>query len=234
VAADTGGRGLVTHWFHYLMIAREARDRATEIMSANPDMIPSESLIAIVMSALTVEAFINELGEAADMEGIRRENMTSPTLDMLRGLAKEIAAVEASRGSTASKYQAASQVLSGYAFPRGLLPFQDLQKLLSLRDLLVHLRPGDQVEADGNIVPRINLIRSFQQAGLTRTRDRRPGHDVPGGMSWLNEIETAAMATWAYAAACGIIRAIGRTLPQGGIPTPIIDMFRFHIQNLRE
>jgi hypothetical protein len=216
------------------MIAREARDRATEIMSANPNMIPSESLIAIVMSALTVEAFINELGEAADMEGIHREDMTSPTLDMLRGLANAIAEIEADRGSTASKYQVASQVLSGHTFQRGSPPFQDFQKLVSLRDLLVHLRPGDQVEADGNIVPRANLIRSFQQAGLTRTRGRRPGRDVPGGMSWLNEIETGAMATWAYAAACGIIRAIGRALPQGGIPTPFIDMFRFHIKNLRE
>jgi hypothetical protein len=53
------------HWLELFSIATQARDKANEIQTANPDSWPPEALSAIMFSALAVEAFINELAEAA-------------------------------------------------------------------------------------------------------------------------------------------------------------------------
>ena len=63
----TSGRVLVTQWAYYLHIAREERDETRRVMAADPQALPASSITSIVMSALAVEAFINELAEAADM-----------------------------------------------------------------------------------------------------------------------------------------------------------------------
>jgi hypothetical protein len=222
--ASRPGRVLFTHWPLYLTIAREARDKAIVIMSDNPYAVPAEAIVAILMSALATEAFINELAEWTDMTTETRSSGASAIYDLLRDVANSLAEVETDKGSTALKYQVTAKMLSGSTFPRGQAPFQDFRDLLSLRDLIVHLRPGDTVGPEGNVSPRARLIRNFQQGGLTRTRGQQPGLDSPG-MSWLMEIQTASMAAWAYQAGAGIISALGRMLPTG----PGIMMFK---QNL--
>jgi hypothetical protein len=207
------GRVLFTNWPVYLAIARQARDEATEIMSGNPNEVPTEALVAIVMSALATEAFINELTEWADMTTANVGSGAYAAYDLLRDLANTLTEVEANKGSTALKYQIAAKVLSESSFPRSEAPFQNFGDLLSLRNQIVHLRPGDEVGAHGQIVPRVGLIRNFQRKGLTRTRGQQPSLDTPG-MSWLMEIQTASMAAWAYQAATGIIRAVGQMLPE--------------------
>jgi hypothetical protein len=134
-------RVLFTHWPLYLTIAREARDKATEIMSGNPNAVPTEAIVAMVMSALATEAFINELAEWADMTTAHLESGASVSHDLLRDVANTLAELEANRGSTALKYQVTAKILSGSTFPPGEAPFQDFRNLLSLRDLIVHLRP---------------------------------------------------------------------------------------------
>ncbi len=125
----------------------------------------------------------------------------------------------------------AYKILAGHTFSRGSPPFQEFQQLLSLRNLLIHLRPGDTHSSSGHVVPREKLIKTFQQKGLTRTRGRKPG-DPLGGMSWLLEIETAEMAAWAYQAACGIIKALGEALPEDPPVTASVDMFKATTQAL--
>jgi hypothetical protein len=159
-------------------------------MAADPKALPASSITSIVMSALGVEAFINELGEAADMTQIRLGGITSPTLVKLQDLANTIKEVEDSQGTVTLKYQMAYLVLSGSTFPRGGSPFQEFKQLVTLRNLLVHLKPGDRHSSSGHIEPRQSLIREFQQRGYTRSRGRKAG-DPLGGMSWLQEIQTA-------------------------------------------
>jgi hypothetical protein len=184
------------------------------------------------MSALAAEAFINELAEWTDMTTAYLESGVSVAYDLLRDVANSLAEIEADRGSTALKYQITAKILSGSTFRRGEAPFQDFRNLLSLRDLLVHLRPRDEVGPQGDVVPSSKLIRDFRQAGRTRTRGRQPGQDIPGGMSWLMEIQTDSMAAWAYKAGTEIIRALGKMLPEGGPGSASINVFRRTTQNI--
>ena len=122
----TSGRVLVTHWAYYLHIAREERGETRRVMAADPQALPVSSITSIVMSALAVEAFINELAEAADMAQIGREGITSPALVQLQDLANSLKEVEDSQGSVTLKYQIAYLVLSGGTFPRGVRHFKNL------------------------------------------------------------------------------------------------------------
>ena len=231
MATNHGGRVLASHWPYFLSIARGARDKTERVMTKNPQALPASSITAIIMSALTVEAFINELGEAANMTQIGREGISSAALELLQDLANAIQEIEDDKGSIGLKYQMAYKVLSGHTFSRGESPFQEFQQLVSLRNLLVHLRPGDRVSSTGHVEPSARLIRDFQQKGLTRTRGRGPG-DPLGGMSWLLEIETTEMATWAIRAACGIIKAVGEVIPTDPPRTASIEMFKNNTQTL--
>ncbi len=209
----TNGRVLVTQWAYYLHIAREERDETRRVMSANPQALSANSVTSIVMSALAVEAFINELAEAADMAQIGREWITSAALAQLKDLANALKDIEVGQGSVGLKYQIAYRMLSGSTFPRGRSPFQEFKQLVTLRNLLVHLKPGDRHSPSGHVEPRESLIRDFQQRGYTRTRGRKAG-DPLGGMSWLQELQTVQMADWAYSTARSIIAAVGEALPE--------------------
>jgi hypothetical protein len=230
VTTNPQGRVLVTHWAYYLSIAREARDETQRVVTGNPDALPTSSITAIILSALAVEAFINELAEAADMAEIGREGISSSSLDVLRDLAGALKEVEEDKGSIGLKYQMAYKILSGHTFPRGQTPFQEFRELVALRNLLVHLRPGDRHSSSGHVEPASRIIRDFQNKGLTRTKGRKPG-DPLGGMSWLQEIQTSQMAAWAYQAACDIIRAVGAVLPNDPLAGSI-DFSRTTTQSL--
>jgi hypothetical protein len=147
------------------------------------------------------------------MAQIGREGISSVALELLQDLANVIQEIENDKGSIGLKYQMAYKIPSGHTFPRGESPFQEFQQLVSLRNLLVHLRPGDRVSSTGHVEPSARLIRDFQQKGLTKTRGRGPG-DPLGGMSWLLEIETTEMTTWTIQAACGVIRLLAKLFPQ--------------------
>jgi hypothetical protein len=194
-------------------------------MAANPEALPASSITSIVMSALAVEAFINELAEAADMVIIGREGVASAALDQLRDFANVLEEVEDDRGSVTLKYQVGYQVLSGKTFPPGGQPFQEFKQLITLRNLLVHLKPGDRYSTTGHIEPKQRLIREFQQKGYTRTRPRRTG-DPLGGISWLQEIQTVKMAEWAYRVARSIISAVGEAIPTDQPRTSATDMYK--------
>lgn len=200
-------------------------------MAAEPQALPASSITSIVMSALAVEAFINELAEAADMAQIGLEGITSPALENLQDLANTLKEVEDSLGSVTLKYQMAYRVLSGATFPRDRAPFQAFRQLVNLRNLLVHLKPGDRHSSSGHVEPSQSLIREFQQRGYTRTRGRRAG-DPLGGMSWLQEIQTVQMAEWAYNTALSIISAVGAAIPEDPTRTAGIDMLKRATQNI--
>jgi hypothetical protein len=227
----TSGRVLATQWPYYLHIAREERDETRTVMAADPQALPASSITSIVMSALAVEAFINELAEAADMAQLGREGITSAALDHLQDLANALKEVEDDRGSVTLKYQVAYRILSGRTFPRGSSPFQEFKQLVTLRNLLVHLRPGDRHSPSGHVEPKEGLIREFQQKGYTRTRGRK-ACDPLGGTSWLQEIQTIQMADWAYDAARSIIAAVGDAIPTDPPRTAGIEMFKQAAQNI--
>jgi hypothetical protein len=153
--------------------------------------------------------------------------------DSLRNLATKLMQIDNDRprDQLQAKYLEASKILSGQAFERGKAPFQEFNALVQLRDALVHPRHQDETDQAGYISPRLRVVRDLQQRGLTHTRGRRPG-DIPGGMSWLNELETLDVATWAYQAAVGIVKAVGDMLPRGQTATPGIEILNDMVAQL--
>jgi hypothetical protein len=206
-------RVLVTHWNEYIHYAAEARDNTKKVVADNPAAWPGHDVLAaILFSAIATEAFINDLGEIAEIDGRDAEEIQLPAAYMLADLAAVLASIEADKGGVQLKYHMAYRVLTGRAFQVNSPPFQDFNLLMRVRNLLVHPRQGDQHSEHGHIEPASRDIRTLQQRGLTQTRGRRPG-DPGGGMSWMNELYTERMATWAHATARDIIVAVIEELP---------------------
>jgi hypothetical protein len=201
------------HWFELFCLATEARDKANEIQTANPDAWPHEALSAILFSALAVEAFINELPEAAARDANGPWMTGLPGVDLLRDLAETLDMIEDSQGNIGLKYQMASKILTGRTFDSNEAPFQDFNTLVRVRNEVVHPRHRDRTREGGYIEPASPAIRDLQQRGFTTTRGRKAG-DSSGGMSWLNEIECGRTANWACEAASEIITAVLTMLPQ--------------------
>jgi hypothetical protein len=226
---DFTGRGaFFPHWFDFLCLAAEARDRAQQAAASSQEQPTSEALTAILFSALAAEALINELPEAAARAADSQTDV--PGLDILADLAATLAMVEKAQGQIDLKYQLASKILTGRTFPPGEAPFQDFANLVILRNELVHPRHRDRTTVAGHVEPVSKVVRDLQQRGLTTSRGRRKG-DVPGGMSWLEEIKSSGVASWAYSAAREIIVALLRMLPDdSALPTG--QLFRDRIKGM--
>jgi hypothetical protein len=190
------GQNFITNWYVFLMRA------------ASPEQ---DALAAILFSAISAEAFINELADAAAIDGSLPAQVYL-SAEMLRDLGEVITLVERGNGSTILKYQLAKKILSGSSFERGSAPFQDFANLMALRNALAHPGAFDKFTEEGRMQPVPSVIRDLQQRGLTRTRGRKAG-DAPGGASWLYEITCTSVAKWAYDSAHSMIRAILELLP---------------------
>lgn len=230
---DMSGRrsgAFFMHWFEFLSLASEARDRAKQVTAtASPGTLPSgEALGAILFSALATEAFINELPEAAARDADLPPDVDIPGLQNLADLAATLDLIEEAQGQIDLKYQLASKILTGKTLDPGKAPFQDFANLIKLRNDLVHPRHRDRTRSTGHVEPISKVVRVLQRRGLTTTRGRQP-HDPRGGASWLLEIESSGVANWAYAAAREIITALIEMLPDDWRFT-IMDMMRGQIR----
>lgn len=209
--AGTYGKSFVANWYVFLTRAADARKRAMRLATVHPNSIPDQDAFpAILLSAAAAESFINELAEAAKIDGSLSEVFASTAV--LRDLGEIIGQVEAERGSIILKYQLAKKVLDGSTFQPGRPPFQDFVEFMKLRNVLVHPRSFDQFTEEGHMQPQPPVIRALQQRGLTQTRGRKLG-DVPGGTSWLYEVECSRTAEWAYNATHNTIKALLELLP---------------------
>lgn len=203
---------LYAHSVQVWLTACEARDRAQETVKTNPNSWPSDAIVAIVLSAASTEAFINELAEIVTMTKAHLEETISSEL---RSFADVIHEIEQSRGSSQLKYLMAAQILRGSSFDKGTNPYQDFATLVTLRNDIMHLRPRDRtvMASDGSLTiagPR--YIDALQRRGLARTP--RP----KGSMSWFDTLLTAEMACWAPKTAHDIILAVLDLIPDDPIP----------------
>jgi hypothetical protein len=220
----TGSGTFFPHWFEFLCLAAEARDRAQQATGSGDGQQTAEALTAILFSALAAEALINELGEMAtrvvDLHSNLPDLDTTPNLATIADLATILDMTEKAQGQIDLKYQLASKVLTGKTFPRGQAPFQDFANLVILRNELVHPRHRDRTTSSGHVEPASRVVRDLQQRRLTTSRGRRAG-DIPGGISWLDEIKSSGVANWAYVSARQIIIAVLAMLPDDGEMVPL-------------
>lgn len=211
MSVSYGGTRLITNWYVFLTHASDAKEQALMSTKAYPDASPAhDALAAILFSAVAAEAFINELADAARLDGLLPDQIYV-SASVLRDLGNVIGQVERERGSALLKYDLAKRILNGSTFDHGTPPFQEFADLIALRNVLAHPRSLDKFTENGHIEPIPKIIRNLQQRGLTRTKGKNG--DMPGGASWLYEIESSGVAVWAYGAAHNIIKAILVLLP---------------------
>ncbi len=203
---------LIAHSVQVWLTARDARDRARECAKNDPDAWTSDAIVAIVLSAASTEAFINELAELVEMTKVRLDDTVSSEL---RAFADVIREIEEARGSLLDKYLMAAETLRGSPFDKGTNPYQDFATLVTLRNDIMHLRPRDRtvITPDGrqSLASR-KCIAALQQRGLARTPNPK------GSMSWFDSIQTTEMASWAHETAHEIILAVLDLIPDDPIP----------------
>jgi hypothetical protein len=223
------GGVLFTHWCAFLCLAAAERDRTNQLAAASPEATPaSEALSAILFSVLATEAFINELAEVAAYHAAERPGPDVPGAQALADLAATLDRIEKEHGQIEQKYLQASEILSGQAFPRGKAPFQEFAWLVKLRSDLVHPRNRDRTTPTGHMEPSSAAVRHLQRRGLT-TSSGSDRDDAQADVSWLHEIETSGVASWAYGAAREIITALIEMFPDNRRFT-IMDMMRRQLQ----
>lgn len=182
-------------------LAQDAFERTKPAASdVEPDQ--RDALVAIVFSAATLEAFINEAIALASslMQSwtqisaqVHGHKVTDPVVERFYTLLHE---ADDDRMALGLKYNLASIAFTGKPFVKGEQPYQDFELLITLRNWIVHLKSRDQFYVSGPATgeyivepPQIikEAFRSRHLIDSTRTSK----------MSWTRQISTRACARWA-------------------------------------
>jgi len=137
-----------------LLVACRARNRAVKsyadrTAAGEPGVLADDAITAIVMAAAAAEAFVNEL---ADNIGLVRQNSSDwmPLDATVHAASDAILDVEFLKGTVIEKFLGAANALEK-PFERGKLLFQDFERLIALRNAIMHVkpvRPGEKHSGD--------------------------------------------------------------------------------------
>jgi hypothetical protein len=187
--------GLVGFSYNSRMLFRLAREALARISTESADTTPAQhdALAAIVFSAATLEAAIEELALTARL-GSKAKSMPP----YLQTLASGLELVEEGRGSVRLKYDLALLIATGTTFDRSSQPYQDFADLVSLRDSVVHLSPAFVSPAP------TKLERRLRAKGICAQREVNELAD------WVRCVSTRGVAMWA----CGVPRRVGDVFVQ--------------------
>jgi len=185
-------------YFIFLSACR-LRDLALAIVGEKPDSSPSFVIGTIVLSTVTTEGFINELGHFASLCDHRELKSCGSALKLL----------EEEQGKLTVKYLLAGHML-GNPFDPGSNPFQDFQTLVQVRHRLVHLKHVNTLQKghdDALYHDFPKWIKALQERGLAKGPSR-------GTLSsWIDCLLTAKMAEWSCLTALNMIRATVDLIP---------------------
>jgi hypothetical protein len=166
-----------------------------------------DALVAIVFSAMTLEAFINEFGDlAASPLASSPENPAS--INMAGTALKELAK---SRAPVQLKYLWAKWILSGQQYDKGIQPYQDFKILIDVRNEIVHIKRLDLYEvtpAGTNPLIQPPFIESLDGRGILA--------DVSGvtpEASWMERLQCLVSARWAFDTTANMIDSLIAATP---------------------
>jgi hypothetical protein len=177
-----------------------AKDAYKRIDAAPSDREPKQwdALAAILFSAASLEAFINELEALAQpVEGFPPPSAAvTQFIDEARQLPRS--------GEVEAKYLLAAQVLGGQPYDTGGKVYQDFKYLFDLRNEILHRRPRERFGENNaphisyaKVVDRLrsrNILGNYQ--GNSRTLDT------------LDVISTRAVAKWACEAVIHMVEPL--------------------------
>lgn len=167
-----------------------------------------EAMPSIVLSAMTLECFLNELEERLQ-DGLLVQ--PSDALALLKGV---MSLLEDERASILLKIDAIHLILSGVRIDRGRLPFQDVRFLSELRNSLIHRRPENFKlgRQDQEYEPH-KFVKYLSQRGVI---SRPPTTNPP---SWSQYVLVPQTARWAHNTVVDMVQTIVGWLPPGNLRT---------------
>lgn len=193
---------LLLHSGHLLMLSKQAYERSLQRSS--------DAMASIVLSTLTLECFLNELGARLENEFLHGR------LECLSRLKDTLDLLEEERASLLTKIDAVHLVLIGFRIDRGCLPFQDVRFLNELRNALIHRRV-ERFEWEFDNSTREYEPHKFVKYLMQRGIIQRPPPTNPP--SWSQYVLVPEAARWAHNTVARISRDIVSWLPEGNLKT---------------
>jgi hypothetical protein len=179
-------------------IAKDAAER-----SADPASV-WDPLVAVVFSAIMVEATVNEI-----LHTILADGGHLPESVLRLKKFSRSTGIDDRRTSLPVKIQTIATLLSGTPLSSDEQPYRDLDLLIEARNFLVHHRPERSSRAANSSEWQVSkLIRRLRSQGF---KSARLEIDVPSGVELLRQ---ASVAKWAYATAVATIMTILDQFPQ--------------------
>jgi hypothetical protein len=205
-----------------LRIAWSARERA---FAAKTDQVnwSADTTVAIILSAAAAEGFINELAELMKRRSKCPELLRVPP--QVSAFADEVERIEKKRKGIRAKYRAAAQHLDTHPFDENVDPFKAFDRLVTLRDDHMHLKPNLDTEhrtgAGLYYTTPAAYVQEFSTSGLAQKVEEGDS------LSWLNRLQTAEMADWACRASLNIILAVLDMFPDVPFGYDLVQGFKW-------
>jgi hypothetical protein len=193
--------------------ARAASERMHAAPERAGDVCTTDSLIAIVFAAASVEGFLNELAELARS---LNNNVANPGFEKVDRFGKLAVDAEESRASAKFKFRLAEAVFESATMSKGTQPYQDLCLLIDLRNALIHLKPSS----------REGILKQLEGRNLL-------ADELTDNVSWLRRATTRATAEWALKTADSAIEYLARLVPEGSFKV-LVNLAYFELPKLRD
>jgi hypothetical protein len=161
-----------------------------------------DALVAILFSAMTLEAFINEFGDlaashlASPLENPASIKMTGTALNEL----------EKGQARVQLKYLLAKWILSGQQYDKGSQQYQDFETLIDIRNEIVHIKRLDLYEITAAGVTPLKLpsfIEPLERRGILADVSR-----VSPPATWMERLQCLVSARWACDTAAAMIDSL--------------------------
>ena len=165
----------------------------------------NQPMVAIILSAIAVETFLNE-----SVELIQKELQESEP-EKLEALQSIMSELEKQRSSTPTKLQVAHFVLTGKPIKKGELPYQDFDLLTTLRNLLVHSKVEKFKVTFGE-------EKEYEPHPLVKRLIKRKVIEPPPktvAPRWRSCVNKPEVAQWAYEVALETINFLIDLFPEG-------------------
>jgi len=183
------GSAVFAAW-HIWNIAADAAQRAKDLKLANPGVITADTIAAVILSAMTTEAFVNEFGYRLNALP-RPTQVENPNLQNWIDVGDILEQLEHERVQVKSKYLLASKLLPGEALQRGRQPYQDFAMLIDMRNDFVHAKAQTKPP---------QYFEQFVNRGWTYNASE----DESKLVGWMNQLQTPQIACWACRSAYNI------------------------------
>lgn len=199
--------GLIAHSAFIYSLAVQAHERSLKAHREGKTL-QEDAIAAVILAVASLEGFINDLVSLHSILG-RPLSLTtiSEHWEDFEGF------------SVQAKYLLLGVVL-GKPFRKGAQPYQDFRLLVQLRNLLVHLKPGEiLLEGDKLRWKQPGIFRKLVARELISDAVLNVTHHQK--TSWYWHISSVKVAAWACNTTSAVVRHVGDGLPQGALKTAV-------------